>query len=79
MNNNTAILPQPYIILPTNSLAPSIKFTHEIKQYNTLPILDVQRKVDRKPTNILSDVHYFSNHQINVKKSVFYFNVFEGL
>ena len=63
-----------------NSLAPTIKFTCEIEENNKLPFLDVEiirdngclkTKVYRKPTNILSYVHYFSNHHMNVKKSVF--------
>lgn len=59
------------------SLAPSIKFTLEIEQNSALPIIEVLifidsgMKVYRKPSNILSYVHYFSNHHINVKKEDF--------
>ena len=63
-----------------NSLAPTIKFTSEIEENSRLLFLDVviikengclKTKVYRKPTNILSYVHYYSNHHLNVKKSVF--------
>ena len=67
-------------LVKLNSLAHSIKFTHEVEKDNVLPFLDVsvirhdgtlKTKVYRKPTNILSYVHFYSNHHINVKRSVF--------
>ena len=63
-----------------NGLAPSIKFTFETESNGHLPFLDVEiirennilfTKVYRKPTNICSYVHYYSDHHINVKRSVF--------
>lgn len=63
-----------------NSLSPTITFTVETENDGCLPFLDVKiirdqgllkTKIYRKPTNILSYVHFYSNHHINVKKSVF--------
>ena len=61
-----------------NNLVPSIKFS--VEQQNCLPFLDVLiiRKEDdflfnvyRKPTNICSYIHFYSNHSINVKIATF--------
>ena len=58
----------------------SIKFKIEIENNNCLPFLDTlvirnngQLKFDvyRKPTAVDSYIHFFSNHHISVKKSVF--------
>ena len=63
-----------------NQLVPTIKFKIEIENDNTLPFLDTlifnspnQLKFDvyRKPTSVESFVHYFSNHDISVKRSIF--------
>ena len=63
-----------------NNLVPTIKFTLERENNNTLPFLDIlihriDRKfkfeVYRKPTNINSFIHNFSNHEKKIKRSVF--------
>ena len=63
-----------------NNLVPSIKFTIESENNKCLPFLDVlihrslnnfEFEIYRKPTNICSYVHFFSNHHPNTKKSVF--------
>ena len=63
-----------------NTLNNNIQFTMEIEQNNCIPFLDVQlfRKdkdirfsVYRKPTNVCSYLHFFSNHDLKTKKSVF--------
>lgn len=62
-----------------NSLVPSIKFTVEVEQNDSLPFLDVlihrcdrsfKFDVYRKPTNVLSYVHFYSSHHNKVKHSV---------
>ena len=62
-----------------NQLVPSIKFKVEIENY-ILPFLDTltinthdQFKFNayRKPTSVESFIHYFSNHDVSVKRSVF--------
>ena len=63
-----------------NDLVPSIKFTLEKENNFSLPFLDVRVhrqgnrfkfSVYRKPTNISSYIHYYSNHHVKVKQSVF--------
>ena len=64
-----------------NDLVPSIKFKIEIENNNALPFLDtlvtrthdqqLKFKVYRKPTAVESYVHYFSNHDVSIKRSVF--------
>ena len=63
-----------------NDLVPSIKFTLEIERDCTIPFLDVNiHRVDRrfkfsiyrKPTNVLSYVHFYSSQHKTVKLSVF--------
>lgn len=63
-----------------NEQVPSIKFTIETEIDNCLPFLDIlihredlslKYSVYRKPTNILSYVHFFSGHKYSVKQSVF--------
>ena len=62
-----------------NSKEPSIKFTVEKSQNNTLPFLDVlvereqanfKTKVYRKSTHTNAYIHYFSHHSNNIKKEV---------
>ena len=63
-----------------NSIIPSIKFTVEYENNNTLPFLDVQVKhnidytfsysVYRKATNTESYIHFFSFHSQQVKSLV---------
>ena len=62
-----------------NSCEPSIKFTLERSQNNTLPFLDVllektqesfKTKVYRKSTHTNSYIHYFSQHSMEIKKEV---------
>ena len=63
-----------------NKLIESISFKIEIENNYSLPFLDTliirtngQLKFDiyRKPTAVDSYIHYFSNHHVSVKKSVF--------
>ena len=63
-----------------NNLVHSIKFTSEIEENRCLPFLDVmlhredfsvKYSIYRKPTNNLSYVHFYSGHDIKVKKAVF--------
>lgn len=64
-----------------NSLVPSIKFSVEYEENGKLPFLDVliTRNINndfsfdvyRKPTNISSFIHYYSDHPINVKVATF--------
>ena len=63
-----------------NNLVPSIKFTREIENNNCLAFLDVmihrngrsfKFDVYRKPTNVLSYVHFYSAHHLKTKLSVF--------
>ena len=63
-----------------NNLVPSIKFTTEVEQNNMLPFLDVtihrcgryfKFDVFRKPTNVLSYIHFYSYHHQKTKLSVF--------
>ena len=63
-----------------NRLVPSITFKIEVEINNSLPFLDtliirseqgLKFDVYRKPMAVTSYVHYFSNHHISVKKSVF--------
>ena len=68
-------------LIELNTLSPTIKFTIETESCNSIPFLDVKihrqdsgllkTSVYRKPTNNCSYVHFYSNHHINVKKSVF--------
>ena len=68
-------------LLRLNLLEETIQFTvEEENTNNSIPFLDVEivrsdlnltTKVYRKPTNICSYVHFYSNHHTNVKKSVF--------
>ena len=62
-----------------NSQEPSIKFTLEMSQNNTLPFLDVLvqnsqenfiTKVYRKATHTNSYIHYFSHHSSEIKRDV---------
>lgn len=62
-----------------NSLVPSIKFTYESEQSMCLPFLDVlvhrcgrsfKFDVYRKPTNVLSYVHFYSSHHKRTKLAV---------
>ena len=63
-----------------NQLVPTIKFKIEIEKDNSLPFLDtlvinsrnqLKFKVYRKPTSVEAFIHYFSNHDISVKRSMF--------
>ena len=63
-----------------NNLVPTIKFTLECEINNKLPFLDIlvhrcdrsfKYSIYRKPTNINSFIHNYSNHENNIKKSVF--------
>lgn len=63
-----------------NSLVPSIKFTIENEVNGVLPFLDImihrigrsfKFNVYRKPTNVCSYVHFYSNHHVQVKRAVF--------
>ena len=63
-----------------NRLVPSITFKIEIEINNSLPFLDtliirseqgLKFDVYRKPMAVTSYVHYYSNHHISVKRSVF--------
>ena len=67
-------------LIKVNALVPSINFTLESEKNNTLPFLDVlvhrcdrdfKFEIYRKPTNINSFIHNFSNHENKIKKSVF--------
>ena len=69
-----------HFLLQLNGLVPSIKFTKELEQDGRLPFLDVViHRVDRyfkfdvfrKPTNVLSYVHFYSAHNLKTKLSVF--------
>ena len=62
-----------------NSKEPSIKFTLERSNNNSLPFLDVmleyingnfKTKVYRKATHTNSYIHYFSHHSLEIKKEV---------
>ena len=62
-----------------NSQEPSIKFTLEMSQNNTLPFLDVsvqnmehnfKTKVYRKSTHTNSYIHFFSHHSTEIKRDV---------
>ena len=61
-------------------MVPSIKFTYEEENDLCLPFLDVsiyrtdhrfRFSVYRKPTNICSYIHYYSNHSEQIKKATF--------
>lgn len=63
-----------------NSQVDSIKFTYEEERDLCLPFLDInihrtsygfQYNIYRKPTNICSYIHYYSNHSDNIKKATF--------
>ena len=63
-----------------NSFVPSIKFTLEVEENGQLPFLDVmvhrtdrsfKFAVYRKPTNICSYIHFYSNHSDKTKVAVF--------
>ena len=63
-----------------NTLVPSIKFSLEVEIENKLPFLDVlvlrqerhfKFNVYRKPTNVNSYIHYYSNHHSSTKLMVF--------
>ena len=63
-----------------NNLVPSIRFTLEEEENCILPFLDVcvhrdfrsfKFDIFRKPTNICSYIHFYSNHETKIKKSVF--------
>ena len=63
-----------------NRQVPSIKFTLEMERDNCLPFLDVvihrepfqcKFSIYRKPTNNLTYVHFYSGHNISIKKSIF--------
>ena len=63
-----------------NTLVPSIKFTIEEETDLCLPFLDVKIfrtdsgfkfSVYRKPTNVCSYIHFYSNHSEQIKKSTF--------
>ena len=67
-------------LVTLNNLVPSIKFTIEEEVDLCLPFLDVsifrtdtgfKFNVYRKPTNICSYIHYYSNHSEQVKKATF--------
>ena len=67
-------------LLNLNNLLPTIKFTYEEEIDSCLPFLDVliyrtdtgfKFNVYRKPTNICSYIHYYSNHSEQVKKATF--------
>ena len=66
-------------LLALNSKEPSIKFTLEKSQNNTLPFLDVsienmqdnfKTKVYRKSTHTNSYIHFFSHHSTEIKRDV---------
>ena len=70
-----------------NNLVPSIKFTTEIEQNNMLPFLDVtiyrceryfKFDVFRKPTNVLSYIHFYS-YQHQKTKLCFFFYVLKSI
>ena len=59
---------------------PSIKFTYEVENNNCLPFLDVnifhthngfRFSVFRKPTNVSSYIHFYSDHSKQIKMSTF--------
>ena len=63
-----------------NDLVPSIQFTLEKENNNTIAFLDIlvirsnnsfKFKIYRKPTNNLSYVHFYSGHTKKIKTSVF--------
>ena len=67
-------------LIKLNDLVPSISFTLEEENNCILSFLDVnvhrhingfKFSIFRKPTNVCSYIHYYSNHQKNVKLSVF--------
>ena len=67
-------------LINLNNLVPSIKFTFEEEVDCCLPFLDVRIyrtdigfkfTVYRKPTNVCSYIHYYSNHSEQVKKATF--------
>ena len=76
------------ILHKINQCVPSIKFTIEHEKDCTLPFLDVlihridrtfQYEIYRKPTNINSFIHNYSNHEINIKQSTFRFMFLRAL
>ena len=63
-----------------NNQVPSINFTYEEENNFCLPFLDVciyrnnngfKFSVYRKPTNICSYIHFYSNHSEQIKKATF--------
>ena len=63
-----------------NELNKNIQFTLEIEKESSIPFLDlrlhrlgtaIKFSVYRKPTNCGSYLHFFSHHELKVKKSVF--------
>ena len=67
-------------LLELNDQVPSIRFTYEEENNCSLPFLDVvvhrnhngfRFSVYRKPTNICSYIHYYSNHSEKIKKATF--------
>ena len=67
-------------LLELNSQVHSINFTYEEERDCCLPFLDVnvhrtpngfRFSVFRKPTNVCSYIHYYSNHSDKVKKATF--------
>ena len=70
-----------YFLTRLNNLVPSINFTiGKANEKQCLPFFDVlvhqegkefSFSIYREPTNILSYIHYYSEHPENVKVSVF--------
>ena len=69
-----------FLLNKINILNQNIQFTLEIEKECSIPFLDlrlhrlgttIKFSVYRKPTNCGSYLHYFSHHELKVKKSVF--------
>ena len=67
-------------LIKLNLLNPDIQFTMEREQNGSIPFLDlklfrqdkdIRFTVYRKPTNVCAYLHFFSNHNLQTKKSVF--------
>ena len=69
-----------YFLVSLNNCVPSIKFTYEVEANGCLSFLDVnifrgnsgfKFSVFRKPTNVCSYIHFYSDHCKQIKMSTF--------
>merc|ERR1711942_318289 len=69
----------PNLVKNLNDVEPSIKFTFELENNNSLPFLDILihkhdtgllYSVYRKPTNKDDFIHFFSHHNSRIKSSI---------